>query len=133
MAEQNIQEIVKGIIQTQIVQALNDAPEVIEKLVKASLSKPVDKNGRVEGETHYSPYGGTMPYLDWMVGQEIRCAATNAVHRLMQEYAPKIEEEVRKGLNSDTVVAAVTKSFVTAAEQDWRINVKFEVEDKKSY
>lgn len=133
MAEQNIDVMVKTIIETQIIQSLNNAPEAIDKLVKAALSKPVDKGGNFEGDRHFSSYGGTTPYLDWMVGQEIRSAAEGAVRKVISESASVIEAKVREGLSSDTVVAALTKAFVSAAEQDWRIDVKFEAEKKKDY
>lgn len=121
----DINATVKAMIEVQVIQALNSAPEAIEKLVKAALSRPVDRTGKFDG------YGDKMPYLDWMVGEEIRSAAQRAICTIMQEFQPRIEAEVRKGLTSDTVVEAVTKSFVDAAAQDWRINVKFEAEDKR--
>lgn len=121
----DITEIVKALIEAQVIQALNSAPDAIEKLVKAALSRPVDSSGKFDG------YGNKMPYLDYMVGEEIRSAARNAIRTIMLEFQPRIEAEVRKGLTSETVVAAVTKSFVDAAAQDWRIDVKFEAEKRR--
>lgn len=127
MSADNINELIKSIIETQIIQALNSAPDAIEKLVKAALSRPVDRAGKFDG------YGDKMPYLDYMVGEEIRRAAEAAVRKVVAESAGKIEDLVRNGLTSDSVVAAVTKSFVDAAAQEWRINVKFEAEKQRSY
>lgn len=123
-----IDATIKTLIETQIVQALNSAPEAIEKLVKAALAKPVDANGWPEGDRNFSSYRGTMPYLDWMVGQEVRDAARSAAAKIIKEMMPNIEAEVRKGLSSESVVAAVTKSLVGTADQEWRINVSFEAE-----
>ena len=120
MNDANIQDIIKATIETQVVLALNSVPEAIEKLVKAALSKPVDENGKFDG------YRNTMPYLDFIVGDEIRRASRDAVQRVVQERATEIENEVRKGLSSEAVVAAVTKSIVGAANDSWRIAVKFE-------
>ena len=125
-APPDINAMIKATIEAQVVQALNSMPEAIEKLVKAAMSKEVDATGKFDS---YS--SNKMPYLDWMVGNEIRDAARDAVRRIMKEYAPRIEAEVRKGLTSDTVVAAVTKSFIQAADQDWRINVKFEADESR--
>lgn len=118
MDNADIQQMIKTTIETQVVLALNSVPEAIEKLVKAALSKPVDENGRFDG------YRGTMPYLDYLVGEEIRSAARGAVHKVIQEHVDSIEEEVRKVLSSDTVVAAVTKALVGAASEGWRIGVE---------
>jgi hypothetical protein len=128
MADAAMETMVRTLIETHVVQALNSAPEAIEKLVKAAMSKPVDSNGNMEGERSFSSYGGTMPYLDWMVGNEVRMAARQAAHKVIQEKMPDIEAEVRKGLSSDSIVAAVTKSLVGTAAEEWRINVSFEAE-----
>ena len=107
------------------MKALNAAPEAIEKLVKAALSKPVDKDGKFDG------WGDKMPYLDYLVGNEIRDAARMAVRTVVKEQTPTIEAEVRKGLTSESVVAAVTKAIIGVADQDWKIDVRFEAEDKR--
>lgn len=124
MSADNINEMIKGIIEAQVIQALNSAPEAIEKLVKAALSRPVDASGKYDG------YGNKMPYLDYMVGEEIRRAATDAVRKVVADSADKIEAEVRKGLNSESIVASMTKSFTQAASENWRINVSFDKEPK---
>lgn len=122
-----IEALVKGMIQTQIIQVLNNAPDVVEKLVASALSKPVDSlTGSVDGR-----YGSRVPYLDYIVGESIRVAARIAVEKVIQEQVPVIEAQVRAGLNSDSVTAAVVKSFVDAAAQSWRINVKFEAEKER--
>lgn len=131
MSNDTLEVTIKSLLETQIIQALNSAPEAIEKLVKAALSKPVDTNGNEQGSRNWSSYGGQMPYLDWMVGQEIRDAARKAASRVIQERMPDIEAEVRKGLSSESIVAAVTKSLVGTAEQEWRINVSFEAEKER--
>lgn len=124
MSADNINEMIKGIIEAQVIQALNSAPEAIEKLVKAALSRPFDASGKYDG------YGNKMPYLDYMVGEEIRRAATDAVRKVVADSADKIEAEVRKGLNSESIVASMTKSFTQAASENWRINVSFDKEPK---
>lgn len=128
MSNNQIDVTIKTLIETQVIQALNSAPEAIEKLVKAALSKPVDRNGNDEGSRNFSYGGEKMPYLDWMVGQEVRDAARTAAATVIKEMMPNIEAEVRKGLSAESVVAAVTKSLIGTADQEWRISVKFEAE-----
>jgi len=129
MTEQpNISETVKAMIQAQIIATLNSAPEAIEKLVKSALSLPVDKHS---GDPN-KYYGDRVPYIDYIVGEEIRTATRAAVKKVIMESVPLIEAEVRKGLTADSVVAALTKSFVEAAEQEWRIRVNFEAEKQRN-
>ena len=119
-------ELIRGIIETQVIRALNEAPEAVEKLVKAALSRPVDENGKFDGY-----HGNKLPYLDYIVGQEIRNAAENAVRKIVMEQSNDIEEMVRRGLSSESVIAAVTNSLVGAAKEEWRINVSFEAQPKR--
>jgi hypothetical protein len=116
--------MIKTLIETQVIQALNSAPEAIEKMVKAAMSEAVDpRSGRNDG---YS--SNRVPYLEYMLGEEIRSASQKAAKKVILEMMPNIEAEVRKGLSAESVVAAVTKSLIGTAEQEWRINVSFEAE-----
>lgn len=126
-SDENIETLVKGIIETQVITALNNAPEAVEKLVKAALSKPVDSLGKFDG------YGTKMPYLDWLVGDEIRRAAEAAVRKIVNESSGMIEQKVREGLTQDTIVSAIVKSFVGVAESSWKINVSFAADKEPKY
>jgi hypothetical protein len=127
MDSKTVETTIKTLIETQIIQALNNAPEAVEKMVKAAMSEPVDpRSGKNDG---YSSH--RVPYLEYMVGNEIRSAATEAARKVIQEKMPDIEAEVRKGLSSESLVAAVTKSLIGVAEQEWRISVKFEGEKER--
>lgn len=117
--------MVKTIIEAQVIQALKSAPDAIEAMVKAALSQPVSENGDTRG------YGNKMPYLDYIVGDAIREAARRAVHKVVQESSEQIEAQVRKGLSSETVVAALTKSLVNSVNEDWRIKVEFAAEPSR--
>lgn len=126
MDQKDVNQLVKTIIETQIVQALNNAPEAIEALIKAAMSEPVDKNGNKEGSREFS-FGSTkMPYLDWMVGQQIRNATHNAVVKVINEMLPDIESKVREKLSHDDVAKSFVEAVVKNVGQEWRIRVNFE-------
>lgn len=118
MAVDEIQEVIKRTIQTQVVQALNSVPEAIDKLVKAALSDQVGRDGRP------TSYGG-MPYLDYLVGEEIRRAARAAVCQVLEDKSTDIEAAIREALSDQDIARAVAKAVVGTAEQDWRIDVQF--------
>lgn len=115
----DMQAMVKTIIETQVIKALNEAPEAIEKLVKAALAQPVDQNGDAKG------YGTKMPYLDWLVGEEIRAGARVATRKVITEHAATIESAVRGSLAQDDVAKAITRAVVGAADREWSIRVSF--------
>jgi hypothetical protein len=89
------------------------------------MEKPVDPDtGRRDG------YGyNKVPYLEWLVGNELRNAAATVVRDVVKEQAlPAIEAQVRAKLSS----AEITQSFVgaisAALKDEWRINVHFDRE-----
>lgn len=116
--------MVKTIIQAQVIQALNSAPDAIEALVKSALHQKVDDNGQI---ARYSS-DNKLPYLDWLVGHSIRNAVSHAVGEVIRERTPEITELVRQGLAAESVVSAVAKAITKSAEMDWKIDVRFEVE-----
>lgn len=126
MNNQDIQNLIKATIEANVVQALNTIPEAIDKLVKAALEKPVDKNGRNDGWS-----SDRMPYLDWLAGEEIRSAARSAVRKVIQERTENIEQAIRNNLTQDSIVSAITRSLIGATEQDWRIDVTFAADKDK--
>ena len=118
---ENIDVMVRTLIQTQVVQALNSAPDAVEAMVKAALLKPVDADtGRADG------YGRKVSYLEWMTGDMIRIAAGEAVRKVLVERAVDIEAAVREALSQQTIVDGLTKLIVGTVEESWRIDVRFE-------
>jgi hypothetical protein len=124
MDDKAIRDLVKATIETQIIKALNEGPELIEKLVKAALNEPVDSAGKKDG------WGSKMPFIDYLVGEEIRRASQDAVRRVVKELSPQIEANVRAALGEDSVTKAMAKAIIGTVEQDWKINVKFEKEER---
>lgn len=120
----NVSDVVKAAIQTQIIAAFNQAPELVEKLVKAALAKPVDSISGSEQGYH----GSRVPYIDYLVGDEIRTATRKAVQTVVAEHAATIEACVREGLNAQSVTEAISKAVIGAATQGWGVTVKFEAE-----
>ncbi len=125
-ADANIQEMVKAMIQTQIIAALNSAPEVVEKLVKAAISLPVDPQ---TGSPNSDSWGrAKVPFLDFIVGQEIRNAARDAVAQAIKDRQGMIADIIKEKLQDEAIVGAMAKAFIKAAEEDWRIQVNFDTE-----
>ena len=82
-----IEALLKATIQTKVIEAFNTAPDVVEKLVEAALSKEVNEHGgKPDGFRDKK-----MPYMEWLVGNEIR----NAVHACVKEYVEHNGDEIR--------------------------------------
>lgn len=119
---ENIDAMVKTIIQTQVLQALRSAPDAVEAMVQAALSKPVDEHS---GRHDDRSYGKKIPYLEWIVGDAIRQAATQAVLETIAAMKPQIAELVRAKLQGEDIVSAFAKAVTKAVDEDWRIDVEF--------
>ena len=117
----NIKAIIETTLKAEIVKALNSAPDAIEKLVTAAISQPVDSHTGSTGG-----YGSKVPYLDFLVGDEIRRAARDAVHEVFAAKADLVKEAVKRKFSADDMVEAFAKAVINASAQDWKITVKFE-------
>lgn len=127
MSMDNINAIIETTLKAEIIKALNAAPEAIEKLVKAALELPVNEHGSKPDQWTRT----TMPYLDWLVGDEIRRAARMAVQEVVKANEPEIHAAVKRRMSADTIVDAFAKHLVKTADEDWKIEVKFEAEKSR--
>ena len=117
----NISEVVKAAIQTQILAAFNQGPDLIEKLVEAALKEPVR-----EGHGY-----NTKPYLDHLVGNCVRDAARSAVTEIFSEHKDAIREAVRNRFSAETIVNSFADALIKTSGEEWRINVNFEAEKSR--
>ena len=117
----DIEALLKTTIQMKVVEAFNQAPEMIDKLVEAAISKEVDEHG---GKP--SGYGSKkLPYMEWLVGEEIRKAITSAVKEYVQQNKEAIDARVKKAMEDADLVTPITKmlSTVMTCEYNWNINL----------
>lgn len=112
---------IKTILQAKILAALKTAPEAIDAMVEAALSKPVDEmTGSVD-----RGYGRKVPYLEYVTGSTIRAAADAAVRDLIKEMQPQINTAIRKRLTADDLAASMIRKMMDITTDEWRINVNF--------
>lgn len=124
MADSDIEAILRQQLQTKIIEVLQGTPEMIEKMVQAALSKPVDPQTGAAGRG----FGREVPYLEYLTGDVIRQAARNSVMKMIGEMQQQIDDIVRKHINGDDFVKAISGAFLAAAGEEWRIKVSFERE-----
>lgn len=115
----DINEVVKAIIQTQIIAALTSGTDTIEKLVASALSQPVkiDPSGYNRKE---------VPFIDHLIGNMLRDAARESVAEVIREQQPIILAAVRGKLSADTIVEALTTAITGALGEMWNLRVTFE-------
>jgi hypothetical protein len=121
MADRQISELVKASIESKIIEAFRDTPQMIDELVKACLKQEVNEYGQ---KPNYHTRE-KMPYLTWLARQAVQDVAADAVRKHVATMQPQIKEQVEAALSSGDVVDAFTKNIVAAASQDWKIEVIF--------
>lgn len=115
----NFEELTKTLIQTQVLQALKDAPEYLDALVRAAMEQEVSEHG-TKPEYHTRT---KMPWLEWCVRDALRNAAKMAVLEIVREMQPQIKDSVKKCLSSDEIVAVFAKRIIDGTV-DYKINVQ---------
>lgn len=117
----DIQEILNSAIKTKVVEAFNQTPDMIEKLVRAAFEKEVDQYG-----TKPTGYGAEkMPWIDWLVGDEIRNAAQEAVKDYMAEHKEAVQAKVKSAIENGDFGNQIgdTIARIMADEYRWSFSI----------
>jgi hypothetical protein len=117
----DIEALLKATIQTKVVEAFNSAPDVVEKLVEAALSKEVSENG---GKPDY--HSKKMPYMEWLVGNEIRNAVCACVREYVQQHGDEIRQRVKSAMESSDFVKPMAEAVgeVLSQSYNWTVDLK---------
>lgn len=90
------QDIITPIIEAQITaavaQAMSGRADVLHQAVNMVLTTKVDSEGKP------SNYSGTKPWIDWVVGDAVRKAATAAIQQFVGQHAEQIKQALIKEL-----------------------------------
>lgn len=112
--------VAKTLIQTKVVQALQETPDYIETLVRAAMSQEVNQYGSPP-----TGYGNTkMPWLEWKCGDVLRQIATQYIHEIVSQNEPEIREAVKKAMSSEDIVSAFAKAVIDNTQSvGWSVEV----------
>lgn len=127
MNDHDIEKLVKASIQTKIVEAFNETPGMIDKLVEAALNKEVDEHGGKPG------YGARerMPYLEYLVGNEIRLAAHRAVQEYVESRKDEIAQKVVHAMQSAEFGSSIAEAVSNVLQGAYRWNFELNLERDK--
>jgi hypothetical protein len=124
--DDTIKNIITATIQTKVIEALNDTPEAVGKLIAAAINKPVDSvTGRGDGYMSRA-----VPYIDWLIGQELRDAARLIVAEVIKnQQREMLTEMIKARLSSDKIAESFVDSLMGSTGREWDIRVTFERKD----
>ena len=121
-----VDELVKAGIQTEILKALNDAPEYINMLVDSALNQEVDDYG---GKPSYS--SSKKPYLEYVVGEQLRIFTGTAVRQWLEDNEPTIRAAIVERLVKVDIAEAFADAVAKQINDNWGINVYFNREPQR--
>jgi len=118
----DVKAIIETTLKAEIVKALNNAPDAIEKLITAAIAAEVgERSGSLKPDYHEEK----VPYLDYLIGEEVRRATRDAVHEVFASRAEEIKAAVKRRFTADDIVDGFAKHLIEAGGSDWRVDVKF--------
>jgi len=119
----DIEAILKATIQTKVIEAFNSTPEMVEKLVAAALSKEVDEHGQRPGYNSQR-----MPYMEWLVGDEIRKAVCECIREYVAGHKNEISARVQAAMVSSDFVKPISETIAKVMSEEYRWNVELKID-----
>jgi hypothetical protein len=120
-----IEPIIQAEITKAIVEAMGPKQAVMQSAIATILSMSVDSDGKP------TSYNGR-PWIDWVIGKEIRAAATEAITSHLATHADVIKKQLATELakkNSPLVKQLIEGMVGAMTHPDalrWRLNVTFD-------
>lgn len=115
-------EIIRSIMEVKILEALNSAPELIEKLALAAIHEEVNERGET------NRYDSKIPYLTYLMKEEVRHAAKDALRQILKEKLPELKEMIKKNISLDSISEVICKNILKCSEERYGISVYFKAE-----
>lgn len=124
----DIEKLLKTTIQTKVVEAFNSTPEMIDKLVEAALSKEVNAHG---GPPDKFQRNGNMPFMEWLVGEEIRHAVRRAVTVYVKEHQAEIDAKVAEAVRSAELAKPLGATLARILSEEYRWHVDLKIDENR--
>lgn len=115
----DIEALLKATIQTKVIEAFNTTPEMIEKLIQAAFEKPVNEYG-LTPDTRGFIRDKEMPWIEWLVGNEIRLAAQAAIKEYMADSKTDVKAKVKAAISSGSFGDKIGETIADLMAEDYR-------------
>jgi hypothetical protein len=124
MADDGTKAIIETIIKAKVLEAFNSEEGLINKLIDSALTGKVDPNtGRPD---QYGNTSRSISWLDWLVGDTIRHAASDAVRQYLNDSMPQVTAAVQARMSLPDMAEVIAKALTGVVGQDWKVKVSFE-------
>lgn len=122
-------DIIEPIIQAEITKAIVEAMGPKQAVMQSAIASIL--NMSVDGDGKPSSYNGR-PWIDWIIGKEIRKAATDAIVEHLAAHGETIKKQLAAELakKNSPLVKQLIDGMVGAMTHPealrWRLNVTFD-------
>lgn len=135
----NINEsLIKPIVEAQMKQAILDNMGDIKSYMEHLITIALNEKCNIEGRTDCSSYDKKYTYIDVLINNAIRKAATEAVKEFMEQETKTFKKAFKNYLKKTQTMNKLFDSFVSFAdktmlENNYKMNINFESFYKDSY
>ena len=124
LAQQDIEKIIHGAIQAQVVAAMKaNGDVIIAQYVQRMLTEKVDGEGKTSGYTN----SNSPTFLQWLSAKTIREAAAEAVREWLAENKPLVVKAVKAALTKNKEKLAEQAAQTLLSAGDYGLNVTIDV------
>lgn len=99
----DVKTLLKTKIQAKAIEAFNNTPEMLEKLVEAAVSSDVSQHGR--------------PFMEWL-GEEIFRAVTDAVLKHVEDHKEAFKSLVEEAVTNPDFETTIGKTVADMLSTD---------------
>lgn len=121
----DIRPLVEAALKKKILEAFNEGPELIDKMIAVAIvDYKVDDSG-------FKPkHGNGMPFIDFVIGQQIRQATRDATREVIADQIDALKAQIAKRLTDREFADAAVSAMLDKLSDDWRVNVEFKRTDQ---
>ena len=119
----DIEKLVQAELQTKIIAAFQETPEMIESLIGAVLNREVTEHGGNPGWNDKK-----IPWLEYACRNVIERVALECVREHIKTMAETIDEHIKAALSTDDMVQAFSQAIAGSVKDDWKISAYFKVD-----
>ena len=130
--EKYIGEIVQGVVQSSIAEALGKKDELVSTAIRTMLLTKVNENGKVSNYSSENKFN----LIDYHVHATVTELCKEMVKEILDENREALKEELKSQLSSQRSIEAFTKSMIDSTVEnlsnEWRpsLTVRFEKESR---
>ena len=116
----DIRSLIEASLKKKVLEAFNEGPELINKMMAAAIiDYEVDSYG-VKPK-----YGKGMPFIDYVIGEQIRHAMRQATREVIADQMEVLKAQISDRLTRGEFADAAVSAMLEKLSEEWSVSVEF--------